>query len=175
MMKNLLFFIFALSISSLANAAGSFSTLEERMSGTDFKETGLQKLTADELAALNEWLRRHSVATLENSAAHPSSSAASARSTEDLRGFDDQPDNDPDGKDSKLINATIVGPFTGWDRKGTLFKLSNGMVWQQSEKDTFYTKQPVNNPEVTVEKGFMGIWRLSLAGYDDTVRVKRIQ
>lgn len=174
-MKTLLFFVLALSISAMANAAGSFSTLEERMSGADFNKTGLSKLTADELAALNEWLRRHSVATLENAAARSTSGAGSARSSSDLRGFDNQPDDDSSGKDPKLINSTIVGTFTGWDRKGTLFKLSNGMVWQQSEKDTFYTKKPIENPEVTIEKGLMGIWRLSLVGDDETVRVKRIE
>ena len=174
-MKNLLQFILILSISGLANAAGSFSTLEERMSGVEFNKTGLSKLTSDELAGLNEWLRRHSVATLENAAANPTTNAGLARSSSDLRGFDDQPDDDSNGKDPKLINATIVGNFTGWDRKGTLFKLSNGMVWQQSEKDTFYTKNPIENPEVTIEKGLMGIWRLSLVGDDETVRVKRFE
>ena len=175
MMKNLLFFILAVSMSGLAISAGSFSTLEERMSGAEFKETGLDKLTGDELAALNEWLRRHSVATLENASASSGSSAALARSSKDLRGFDDQPDDDSDGKNPELINATIIGTFIGWDRKGTLFKLDNGMVWQQSEKDTFYTKQPMKNPEITIEKGFMGIWRLSLVGNDEKVRVKRFE
>jgi len=172
MMKNLLFFILALSISGLAISAGSFSTLEERMSGVEFKETGLDKLTGEELAALNEWLRRHSVATLENASA---SGNATARSNEDTRGFDDLPDDDRNGKNPELINAHIVGTITGWDRKGTLFKLDNGMVWQQSEKDTYYTRQPMKNPEVTIERGFMGIWRLSLVGSDETVRVKRIE
>lgn len=175
MMKNLLFFILALSISSLAISAGSFSTLEERMSGAEFNETGLGKLTGDELAALNEWLRRHSVATLENAAARSGSSASSARGTEDLRGFDDREDDDTSGKNPELITGNIIGTFTGWDRKGTLFKLDNGMVWQQSEKDTFYTRQPVKDPEVTIEKGFMGIWRLSMAGSNESVRVKRIE
>lgn len=174
-MKNLLFFILVLSMSGLAISAGSFSTLEERMSGADFKETGLGKLTDGELAALNDWLRRHSVATLENASAHQGSSAAMARATQDLRGFDNQPDDPSNGKNPELINGKIIGTFTGWDRKGTLFKLDNGMVWQQSEKDTFFTKAPVQNPEVTVEKGFMGIWRLSLVSSDETVRVKRIE
>ena len=159
----------------MVNAAGSFSTLEERMSGAEFSKTGLSKLTSDELAALNEWLRRHSVATLENAAAKTTSGAGMARSTTDMRGFDGQPDDDPNGNDPELIKSTLVGTITGWDRKGTLFKLSNGMVWQQSEKDTFYTKQPLVNPEVIIERGFMGIWRLSLAVDDETVRVKRIE
>jgi len=174
-MKNLLFLVLALSVSGMANAAGSFSTLEERMSGAEFNKTGLSKLTADELAALNEWLRRHSVATLENAAAQTTSCVGTARSTADMRGFDDRLYENPEGKDPELITSSIVGNFTGWDRKGTLFKLSNGMVWQQSEKDTFYTKQPMKDPDVTIKRGFMGIWRLSLVGDDEKVRVERVE
>ena len=173
-MKKLLFFVLAFSIHCTANATGSFSTLEERMSGAEFKQTGLVKLSDEELSALNDWLRSHSVATLENAAARPASSAAIAGSTNDLRGFENQPKNDPNGNDSKKINGTIIGTFSGWNGKGTLFKLTNGMVWQQSEKDTFFT-QPVENAEVVIQKGFMGNWRLSVVGHNSAVRVKRVK
>ena len=66
------------------------------MSGKEFKETGLSKLTDEELANLNDWVRRHSVATLENAAARPAGAvaaagASSAGETSDLRGFENQP------------------------------------------------------------------------------------
>ena len=173
-MKKLLFFVLAFSIHITAHAADSFSTLEERMSGKEFKETGIVKLTDAELAALNEWLRRHSVATLENTAARPASSAAVAGSTKDLRGFENQPKDDPSDNDSKVIHGTIVGTFNGWNGKGTLFHLTNGMVWQATENDTFFTK-PVENAEITIQKGFMGNWRLSMVGYGSAVRVKRVK
>lgn len=166
-MKKLLFFILAFSIHFAANAADSFSTLEERMSGKEFKETGLGKLTAEELATLNEWLRRHSVATLENATA---AGAASAGSTGDMRGFENQPKDDPLGE---VINSSIVGTFNGWSGKGTLFKLSNGMVWEQTEKDTFYV-EPVENPEITITKGMMGRWHLKMVDHKSAVRVKRV-
>ncbi len=173
-MKKLLFFVLAFSIHNAANAAESFSTLEERMSGKEYKETGLVKLTDTELAALNEWLRRHSVATLENAAARPASSAAQAKSTEDLRGLENQPKDDPGGNDSKTIHGNITGTFNGWKGKGQLFHLTNGMVWQTTENDTFFTK-PVENAEITIQKGFMGNWRLSMVGHGSGVRVKRIK
>ena len=173
-MNKLLFFALAFSIHCTANAADSFSTLEERMSGKEFKETGIVKLTDEELAALNDWLRRHSVATLENAAARSASNAAQAGGAKDLRGFENQPKTDPNGNDDKLIHGTIVGTFDGWNDKGTLFKLTNGMVWQQAEKDTFFTK-PVENAAITIRKGFMGNWRLSMDGYGSAVRVKRVQ
>jgi len=173
-MKKLLFIALAFFLHCTTYASERFSTLEERMSGEEFKQTGINKLTSGELAALNDWLRRHSVATLENSSVRQSSDTALPGSSEDLRGFKDQPKDDPNGNDNKLINGVIEGTFVGWNRKGGLFKLTNGMVWQQDEKDSFYT-DPVENPEIIIKKGFMGKWHLSIVGHDSSVRVKRIQ
>lgn len=170
-MKKLLFFFLAFSIQIAANAADGFSTLEERMSGKEFKETGLGKLTDEELATLNDWLRRHSVATLENVAAPTASSTAMTGPTEDTRGLKNQPKSDSSGD---VIQSTIIGTFNGWSGKGGLFKLTNGMIWQQTENDTF-SINPVENPEITIKKGFMGSWRLSVVGYNSEVRVKRIK
>lgn len=166
-MKKLLLFVLALSIHIAANAADEFSTLEERMTGKEFKETGLGKLTDQELANLNDWLRRHSVATLENASARPAA-AASAGATEDTRGLlkGDERGN--------VINSTIVGTFDGWDGRGTLFKLANGMIWQQAEHDTFFMKE-VNDPEVTITKGFSNSWHLSVVGHNSSVKVKRVK
>ena len=174
-MKKLLFFILAFSIHFAAQAADEFSTVEERMSGKEFKETGLGKLTDAELAALNDWLRRHSVATLENASARPAAGTAAAvagtEGVKDMRGFEGQPKGD---KEDNVIYSTIVGTFKGWKEKGELFKLANGMIWQQSEHDTFYMP-PKENPEVTVTKGFMNSWSLSVVGHNSKVSVKRIQ
>ena len=174
-MKKLLFFILAFSIHFAAQAADEFSTVEERMSGKEFKETGLGKLTDAELAALNDWLRRHSVATLENASARPGASGAVAgadgSAEKDMRGFENQPKLD---KEDKVIYSTIVGTFDGWNAKGTLFKLANGMIWQQSENDTFHI-EPVENPEIEIKKGIMGNWRLKTVEHNSAVGVKRIQ
>lgn len=172
-MKKLLFFVLALSLHIAAQAADEFSTLEERMSGKEFKETGLGKLTAAELSALNDWLRRHSVATLENASARPASSAAvaSVTSTEDLRGFPNQPKGN---SEDDVIHSTIVGTFEGWEKKGTLFKLANGMIWQMTEDDSFNIP-PVENPQIEIKKGFMKKWKLSLLGHKSKVSVTRIQ
>lgn len=174
-MRKLLVFVLACLLHVPAFAAEGFSTLEERMSGKEFKETGLEKLTDSELAALNEWLRRHSVATLENVRTRPSTGAAVAGVQpgpgEDLRGFPNQPKGDPKGD---IINSTIAGTFSGWERKGTLFKLANGMIWQQTENDSFQIPA-VENPAVVIKKGFLNKWKLSVVGHKSKVSVKRIQ
>ncbi len=170
-MKKLLFFILACSMNFAAYAVDGFSTLEERMTSKEFKETGLGKLTPTELAALNEWARRHSVATLENVTASTEGRAAVNASTADMRGFANQPKDDSLGK---VINGNIAGTFDGWIGKGTLFKLTNGMVWQQDEKDTF-SVAPIENAEIIIKKSRMGNWHLSVVGHNAKVQVIRIQ
>ena len=178
-MNKLLFIFLMFSVHLTALAADEFSSLEERMTGKEFKETGLVKLTDEELAVLNDWLRRHSVATLENAKAAPAASAAvastsastSSSAAEDMRGFENKSKG---SKEDDVIHSYIVGKFDGWKEKGELFKLGNGMIWQQSEHDTFRIPE-VENPEVTIKKGFMNSWSMSVVGYNSKVSVKRVQ
>ena len=172
-MKKLLFLVLALSIHPVCYAANGFSTLEERMSSKEFQETGLGNLNSGELAALNDWLRSHSVATLEVAASpsQPSADPANSNVTQDMRGFPDQPDDDSLGD---VINGKIVGMFDGWSGKGAVFTLTNGMIWQTDEKDSFYI-EPVENTAVVIEKKFMGRWYLSMVGQKKKVKVLRIQ
>ena len=178
-MKKLLFIALLVSIHVTANAAEGFSTLEERMSGKEFMETGLSKLSDAELAALNDWIRRHSVATLDNASARPAAAASAAGvsqmdSSADMRGFENQAKLDEDKNYDNVIHGNIAGSFTGWTGNDTEFRLTNGMVWKQVEGDTFNVKA-TENAEVTIKKGIMGGWRLSMVGYNNTVRVKRIK
>jgi hypothetical protein len=161
-MKKLPFLVFIFFLPVYTYAAESFSTLEERMTGAEFNETGVVKLTQDELAALNEWLRAHSVATLEN--AHPTA-----------------PDNAPDvtfqaddDSDDKFIRSTIVGTFEGWNSKESTFTLANGQVWKQDEKDVYHA-EPAEDVQVEIRKPMLGKWRLEALGHDEHVRVVRIQ
>ena len=169
-MKKLLFLILVVSIHLPIYAAEGFSTLEERMSSKEFQATGLGKLTSQELAALNEWLRDHSVATLENVTAG-SSGRTNNIAGGDMRGFKNQPEDDSRGK---VISGHIAGTFDGWAGKGTLFTLTNGMIWQQDEKDSFYI-EPVEDPAIIIEKSMMGKWHLSMVGQKSKVKVVRIQ
>jgi len=173
-MKKLLLFVLAFSIHLAAQAAEDFSTLEERMSGKEFKETGLVKLTDQELAALNDWLRRRSVATLENAAARQAASTQITQTpavAEDTRGFETRDKDDYTDDD---IQSTIVGTFDGWSGNNTLFKLANGMIWQQVDAETFYVA-PTENAEVVISKGLLNRWELSMVGYNSSVRVKRVK
>jgi len=77
-----------------------------------------------------------------------------------------------DDTNLKKIQSRFVGEFTGWDGK-TVFELENGQVWQQAESGRF-TYRAVN-PMITIKRGFLGSYILTVDDMNTTVRVKRIK
>lgn len=162
-MNKLLIALLTLSIGSSLLGAEGFSSLEEQMTGQEFTGAGLDKLSPQELGALNAWIRSRSLATLEA----PTTSTVD-ETVRDLRGFEKQ-----DKEENTTITSSIVGKFSGWDGQ-TVFRLENGMIWVQDDRDKFYIKE-VENPVVTIEPGMFSSWRLNVEGHNSTCRVKRIQ
>ncbi len=161
-MNKILLTILIIAISASVAGQSAFSSLEEQMNGKEFNAAGLEKLTPDELAALNKWIRSRSLATLD--------AGQSVTGDEDLRGLELKKMKD---MPRTAIKSRVVGTFTGWDGQ-TTFRLENGMIWQQADKDKFYIKA-VQDPLVTIEPGMLRTWRLSVEGYSSDCRVKRIQ
>ncbi len=154
--RSALLFACALALgTALPALAQSFSTVEERMSAADFHAAGLDKLSAEELAALNTWLRDH-----------VGDGTASTTPVIDRTGFA------PDHETSE-VRSRLVGEFHGWDGK-TTFHLENGQVWQQVGSDT-WSGVKLDNPRVTIETGFLGSWRLKVEGYNTTTKVRRVR
>lgn len=153
-----------------------FSSVEERMSGKEFQAAGLHKLTDEELRALNAWLREHSIATLDRPMSSPATAGASVAvsgdSGGDRRGM--RPGKQKLTDEDKLITSRIQGAFDGWDGN-TVFKLENGMVWKQDEKDVFRIRPSMDSPAVTIKKGLFNTWHLQVEGYNTRVRVERLQ
>lgn len=139
------------------------------MTGKDFMAAGLNKLSPQELDALNAWIRAHSLATLD---APVAAAAAVATTTpdEDLRGFEGR--TLPD-EERTTIKSRIVGKFKGWDGQ-TVFRLENGMIWVQADKRKSFVKE-IDNPVVYIEPGLFDSWRLHVEGQKADCKVKRIQ
>ncbi len=171
-MNKLLVAILSLIMPLSVIAAEGFSSLEEQMSGKEFTTTGLDKLTPGELEALNNWIRSHSVATLDQpkSGSYAVAADANADAELDERGFKNKKDSK---EDRTPITTRVKGGFTGWDGH-TVFTLENGMIWEQADQEKFYTKE-VQNPEITITPGMFGTWRLSMVGHNSACRVERIQ
>ena len=175
-MNKFLVAILSLTIPLSAIAAEGFSSLEEQMSGKEFTATGLDKLTPGELEALNNWIRSHSVATLDQpksgsyAVTADANADANADAEVDERGFKNKKDSK---EDRTPITTRVKGSFKGWDGH-TVFALENGMIWEQADQEKFYTKE-VQNPEITITPGMFGTWRLSMVGHNSACRVDRIQ
>jgi hypothetical protein len=148
--------ILALAASGLH--AQTFSSLEERMSEAEFRAAGLDKLSAEELANLNAWLRDR---------------AASAAATTPARARGDERVGLPDGPEGRSVVSRIAGEFTGWGGS-TRFELENGQVWQQDEATSLRGVR-ADHPVVTIEPAFLGSYRMRVDGFNQRVRVKRIQ
>jgi hypothetical protein len=158
-MSKLLLTILTVALSASALGQQAFSSVEEQMTGAEFKASGLEKLTPTELAALNNWLRAHSLATLDASAMGTPATGSESQHIADM--------------ERTTITSKLVGKFSGWDGQ-TTFKLENGMIWQQTDKDKFYIKE-IDNPVVVIEPGVFGTWKLSVEGYPSKCKVERIQ
>lgn len=167
-MNKLLIAILMMGMSLPLFGAGGFSSLEEQMTGKEYDAAGLDKLTPEELEALNNWLRAHSVATLDQPRAGSFQSVDGRGG--DQRGFESRGQGNVD---RSPINSRLKGSFDGWDGK-TVFELENGMIWEQADKDKFYIRE-IQNPVVTIEPGAFHTWRLSVEGYSSECRVERIQ
>lgn len=151
--------IVALVLFSLAAGAASaqqFSTLEERMTYAEFKAAGLEKLTPEELAALNSWL------------AGKASGTVAATPAQDTRGFEGR------ASTAGAVVSTIAGPFRGWKGKGDRFTLANGQVWEVTDSGTRLSVS-VENPTITIERGMFDAWYLRVDGYNARARVKRVK
>lgn len=123
------------------------------MSAAQFHAAGLDKLSPDELAVLNNWLREHVGAT-------PAAAAP------DRTGF--HADNT-----GREFSTRVIGQFRGWSGK-TTFHLDNGQVWQQVGHDSWGGVN-LENPTVVIRPAFMGSWLLKVEGYNASTRVKRIK
>ena len=168
-MKKFLFLLLAFFLLIPSLSADGFSSLEEQMTGKEFMATGLDKLSAEELEALNEWIRKRSLGTLDA----PRSAGTAKITAQDVPGGDLRGLTGDEYEDNSPIISQIVGEFDGWDGQ-TVFRLENGMIWVQDDRDKFYVRD-IENPVAVIEPGMFDSWHLHIEGYNAQCKVKRIQ
>jgi hypothetical protein len=141
----------------MAAQSGLTIKAEDVMTAQELKDTGLSGLTAAQRKAFDEWLIRYST-RLYNIAANQGREPASRPSV-------------ARNSCAPAVESTISGEFRGWEGE-TIFKLSNGQIWQQAEYDYNYTYS--YQPEVTIyEVG--GGCRMKVEDEEETIMVKRIK
>ena len=156
----------SLLLAGLSVAAGAAAADEpgfdvlKSMSVTDFRATGLDKLSDAQIKALDGWFadyqRQH---VLICTGAAPAAAPALAAT--------------PAAADTFPVTAHIVGEFHGWSGS-TRVTLDNGQVWEQMD-DATVTAGRMTNPKVTITRGAFNSFYISVDGVSDSVEVKRIK
>jgi hypothetical protein len=151
---------FGLVVFSSAFSADEPTRIEQSMSKEEFKSAGLDKLSAEELAALNAWLNRDRVATVKK--------VKEEEKKDRSEGLGRAGD-----VDRVSVQSKVLGTFLGW-RGNTAFELENGQIWIQSEAGELVAKKK-QGVMVTITPGAFGSWFLQAEGYNSSVRVKRVK
>lgn len=157
-----------LALPSLALAQQA-PPIQQAMTAEEFRATGLDKLSAEELARLNAWLDRRveqETAVAVAAAAEQAREEGRKEVVEKNRGFFHFGSEEP-------IVASIDGEFNGFG-KGRRYRLDNGQVWEQTDSSTLAGVRRTN-PGVRIRPGLMGVWYLRIDGYNTQAKVQRIE
>lgn len=154
---------------ALAQQAGN---LQQRMSAAEFYDAGLNKLSAQELATLNQWLATHQGASVGADAAAPAaaavnSAAAAGPAIQPLAGT-----KRPSTK-RQAFQAQIVGRFTGFTGN-SLISLDNGQQWQQVGDDKPMCTA-ADGPQVKIKPTLFGNWLMDVPSCNLLVHVRRVK
>jgi hypothetical protein len=145
--------------------AQQFSSLEERMSSSDFKAAGLDKLSPEELSRLNAFIKNEVQA--RTTQAREAGAREQDRNEAARIGLKDY-----HGERNEIVSR-IPGTFKGWSG-GTIFTLENGQVWRQTDGSQFVGIH-LESPTVHITPGLVGGWNLQVEGYGSYAKVERVQ
>ncbi len=158
----------AAALAALAWAGPAPAAAPPRFSGTlspaQVAALGLDKLSPAELAALDaavESYRRAGETAAAGEAAR--TAIANYRRREEPKQVAQavaQARREAAEARIERIEATIVGPFSGWSGR-TLFELDNGQIWRQVDPDVYYLS-PAKGVPVEIYRSSYGSYRLHL-------------
>lgn len=121
------------------------------MTAEEFAAAGLDRLSDDQLDAINSWLVRYTAQDAEEMLKN--SPAVIELDNEDIR-------------------SQIDGQFNGWNGP-TRFTLKNGQIWET--RSTRRYEYSAIDPEVVITTNWMGISRMRIVGTGQAINVRRVQ
>ena len=152
--------LFAVVIATGAGAQDDrFRNLQQAMPPDVYERAGLRKLTSEERAALDEFLRDY-VAGKQRAAAEVAASTAVDQAVKERR-----------VKTPDVIESRIAGTFKGYGLR-TLLPLENGQVWKPTNAE-IVSNSPIQSPAVVIYRDMFG-HKMFIEGAS-MVRVKRVR
>src|SRR6266436_9089727 len=126
--------------------------IQQIMTPDEFKASGLNKLTPDELTKLNAWLQGYRQVTEQ--AAEKKATARASRTKLDV------------------LVSRVDGTFNGLTGR-TIIRLEDGTVWKQANADDRFRPKNTDHPAAVVIHGIFG-YKMQVEGtqefYVDPVR-----
>ena len=129
-----------------------FPGIEKLMSAEDFTRAGLDRLTPEQVRALNDWLVRY---TAGEAYVVQTTSEEVRAAVPEFR-----------------LEARIVPPFDGWSGQ-TLFRLDNGQVWRQRIKGRYMFSG--DDTRVVITRNVLGFYNLTLVSTGRSVGVEPVR
>lgn len=139
---------------ALPAAAADTPDVRALMSAEEFRAAGLDKLSAEELEALNQWVIRYT-----------------AKDAPEIRQRSEVVREEIAKVEAVGVRTRIAGEFRGWEGS-TVFRLENGQTWKQRLPGRWFHK--AQSPEVELRKNMMGFWVMRLVDADRAIGVTRI-
>jgi len=159
-MKKVLFIpILVCAFSQLSAAEEkSFQGLQKTMDAETYEKAGLSKLTSDERAALDEFIKNY-VASKQKAAAEVAATEAVEHAVKERK-----------VRPPEITESKIIGIFKGYNPK-TRFQLTNGQTWKPTN-DEIVQHIAVESPNVVIYRDMFG-YKMFVEGM--IVRVKKVQ
>ena len=134
--------------------AQQYVPLSQRMSAAEFKAAGLDRLTPQQLATLDDWLRTH---------------GGMPPRVVDTSG---RPMFYPKASERQKFEAHIAGAFSGWSGHSA-YALDNGQQWEQVGSSSDVSCNAGDHPAVKVKPSLFGGWLMYVHGCNGSVHVQR--
>ena len=144
-----------LLLAGAAVAKEAYVDIEKRMDAEQRRSTGIERLSAAELAALNAFLRGQEQEVAEVARKDVAAGGGT------MAGFNDEP-----------IVSRLKGEVSSWE-PGTVFELENGQRWKVL-KGWMKLPEPLQSPQIRVVPGLAGRWFLQVHEDYPKARVYRL-
>ncbi len=142
-------------------AESPYVDIEKRLTAEQLRATGVDTLSAEQLALLNQLLRDESEQVAKAVRAEVQQRVGQEPDTTRFAGLDDKP-----------IRSRVQGKVDGW-QPGTEFRLENGQVWKVL-KGSITLREAMESPQIIVVPGIAGRWFLQVHEDYPKARVYRI-
>lgn len=129
-----------------------FPGIQKLMTAEEFARAGLDRLTPEQVRALDDWLVRY---TAGEAYVVQTTSEEVRAAVPEFR-----------------LEARIVPPFSGWSGQ-TLFRLDNGQVWRQRIKGRYMFSG--DDTRVVITRNLLGFYNMTLVGSGRSVGVEPVR